>query len=132
MSTPDRSRVIRLAEARTRIPGPAGEHSVSLLQHGSLNVKLSCPVPPNQQTPHEQDEVYVIIRGQGVLLHDGKRDAFEPGDLLFIPAGTEHRFEDFTSDLAVWVVFYGALGGEVRAQALSREGPDIMRKAESQ
>jgi mannose-6-phosphate isomerase-like protein (cupin superfamily) len=115
MSTPDRSRVIRLAEARTRIPGPAGEHSVSLLQHGSLNVKLSCPVPPNQQTPHEQDEVYVIIRGQGVLLHDGKRDAFEPGDLLFIPAGTEHRFEDFTSDLAVWVVFYGALGGEVRA-----------------
>ena len=115
MSKPDRSRVIGLAEARTRIPGPAGEHSVSLLQHGSLNVKLSCPVPPNQQTPHEQDEVYVIIRGRGVLFHDGKRDPFEPGDLLFVPAGTEHRFEDFTEDLAVWVVFYGALGGEVTA-----------------
>jgi mannose-6-phosphate isomerase-like protein (cupin superfamily) len=86
-----------------------------LLQHGSLDVKLSCPVAPNQQTPHEQDEVYVIIRGHGVLLHDGKRDSFESGDLLFIPAGTEHRFEDFTEDLAVWVVFYGALGGEVTA-----------------
>jgi mannose-6-phosphate isomerase-like protein (cupin superfamily) len=115
MSKPDRSRVIRLAEARAAIPGPAGEHSVSLLQRGTLNVKLSLPVPPNQQTPHAQDEVYVIIRGRGVLFHDGKRDPFEPGDLLFVAAGTEHRFENFTEDLAVWVVFYGPPGGEVPA-----------------
>ena len=31
---------------------------------------------------------------------------------LFVPAGVEHRFEDFTDDLAVWVVFYGPEGGE--------------------
>ena len=47
------------------------------------------------------------------LLHDGERDPFESGDLLFVAAGTEHRFEDFTEDLAVWVVFYGPRGGEV-------------------
>ena len=115
MSKPGRSGVIRLAEARAGIPGPAGEHSVGLLQRGTLHVKLSLPVPPNQQTPHEQDEVYVIIRGRGVLLHDGGRDAFEAGDLLFVAAGTEHRFEDFSEDLAVWVVFYGPPGGEVPA-----------------
>jgi mannose-6-phosphate isomerase-like protein (cupin superfamily) len=115
MRKPDRSCVIRLAEAQANLPGPAGEHSVSFLQRGTLNVKLSLPVPPNQQTPHEQDEVYVIIRGRGVLLHDGKRDPFEAGDLLFVAAGTEHRFEDFTEDLAVWVVFYGPPGGEVPA-----------------
>jgi mannose-6-phosphate isomerase-like protein (cupin superfamily) len=80
---------------------------------GTLHVKLSLPVLPNQQTPHAQDEVYVIIRGRGVLVHDGKRDPFESGDLLFVAAGTEHHFEDFTEDLAVWVVFYGADGGEV-------------------
>jgi hypothetical protein len=28
MSTPDRSRVIRLTEAQARIPGPAGERAV--------------------------------------------------------------------------------------------------------
>ena len=95
VSTPDRSRVIHLAEARARIPGPAGEHSVSLLQRGSSNVELSLPVTPNEQTPHAQDEVYVIVRGRGVLLHDGKRDPFETGDLMFVAAGTEHRFEDF-------------------------------------
>ena len=115
MSQPDRSRVIALAEARARIPGPSGEHSASVLQRGSLNVKLSLPVRPNQQTPHTQDEIYVIIRGRGVLCHDGKRDAFEPGALMFVAAGTEHHFEDFTEDLAVWVVFYGPSGGEVSA-----------------
>lgn len=115
MSKPGRSHVVHLAEARAAIPGPAGEHSVSVLQRGTLHVKLSLPVPPNQQTPHAQDEVYVIVRGRGVLLHDGERDAFESGDLLFVAAGTEHRFEDFSEDLAVWVVFYGPQGGEVPA-----------------
>jgi mannose-6-phosphate isomerase-like protein (cupin superfamily) len=113
MSRSGRSHVIRLAEAQTHIPGPKGEHSVSLLQRGTLDVKLSLPVAPNQQTPHAQDELYIIIRGRGVLFHDGKRDAFEAGDLLFVAAGTEHHFEDFTEDLAVWVVFYGEQGGEL-------------------
>ena len=115
MSKPDRSCVIRLARAQARIPGPAGEHSVSVLQRGTLDVKLSLPTPPNQQTPHAQDEVYIVIRGRGILLHDGERDPFESGDLLFVAAGTEHRFEDFSEDLAVWVVFYGPRGGEVSA-----------------
>ncbi len=115
MSKPDRSCVIRLARAQARIPGPAGEHSVSVLQRGTLDVKLSLPTPPNQQTPHAQDEVYVVIRGRGILLHNGERDPFESGDLLFVAAGTEHRFEDFSEDLAVWVVFYGSRGGEVPA-----------------
>jgi mannose-6-phosphate isomerase-like protein (cupin superfamily) len=69
-----------------------------------------------RQSPHAQDEVYVIVRGRGVLLHDGKRDSFEAGDLLFVAAGTEHQFEDFGADLAVWRVFYGPSGGEVAAK----------------
>jgi cupin superfamily acireductone dioxygenase involved in methionine salvage len=82
------------------------------LKRGTLDVALSCPTPPNQQGPHEQDEVYVIVRGRGVLFHDGKRDPFEAGDLLFVAAGVEHRFEDFSADIAVWRLFYGPPGGE--------------------
>jgi mannose-6-phosphate isomerase-like protein (cupin superfamily) len=104
--------VIRLAEAQSRIPGPAGEHAVSVLQRGTLDVALSLPVPPNTQTPHTQDEIYVVIRGRGFLVHDEKRDRFEAGDLLFVAAGTEHHVEDFSEDLAVWRVFYGPAGGE--------------------
>jgi mannose-6-phosphate isomerase-like protein (cupin superfamily) len=107
-----RSQAIRLAEARTCIPGPAGEHAASVLRRGTLNVQLSLPVTPNRQGPHEQDEIYVIVQGRGVLVHDGKRDSFGPGDLVFVSAGTEHHFEDFSADLAVWVVLYGPQGGE--------------------
>ena len=113
MNTVDRSGVIRFAEAQASIPGPAGERAVLVLQRGTLDVKLSLPVPPNQQTPHAQDEIYVIIRGRGVLVHDGQRDPFESGDLLFVAAGIEHHYENFSEDLALWRVFYGAPGGEV-------------------
>jgi mannose-6-phosphate isomerase-like protein (cupin superfamily) len=110
--------VIHLADAQARIPGPAGEHAVSVMERGTLKamVSLGCFAPlPRPTTPHDQDEVYVILRGRGVFLHDGQRDPFGPGDLLFVAAGTEHRFEDFTEDLAVWVVFHGPSGGEVPA-----------------
>jgi mannose-6-phosphate isomerase-like protein (cupin superfamily) len=115
MSKPVRSRVIRLAEAQAGIAASAGERSVSVLRRGTLDVTLGIPARPNEQTPHEQDEVYIVIRGRGVLFHDGKRDPFESGDLLFVPAATEHRFEDFSDDLLVWRVFYGPKGGEVPA-----------------
>ena len=77
MSKPGRSRVIRLAEAQAGIPGPAGERAVMVLQRGTLDVALGLPVRPSQQTPHAQDEIYFIIRGRGVLIHDSKRDRFQ-------------------------------------------------------
>ena len=104
MSTPVRSRVIRLEKA------PMGE---VVLRHGSLDVKLAAPARPNQQTPHAQDELYLVVRGAGVLFHDGVREPFAAGDCLFVAAGVEHHFEDHGPDLAVWRVFYGPDGGEV-------------------
>ena len=79
-----RSRLIRFSESRTSIPGPAGEHSVTVLQRGSIDVRLALApaVLPSELTPHSQDEIYVIVRGEGVLFHDGKRDSFQSGDLL--------------------------------------------------
>jgi mannose-6-phosphate isomerase-like protein (cupin superfamily) len=107
-----RSGVFRPADARSRLPGPAGEHAITLLRRGTLDVALSIPVTPKTQTPHAQDEIYVVIRGHGVLAHDGKRDAFEAGDLLYVAAGVDHQFADHSEDLAVWRVFYGPDGGE--------------------
>jgi quercetin dioxygenase-like cupin family protein len=49
--------------------------------------------------------------GEGVLTHDGKRDAFESGDLLFVAAGIEHQLENISEDFAMWRVFYGPAGG---------------------
>ena len=110
-----RSRVFRFAEANASIPGPSGERSTLVLKRGTCDVKLARPLAPNEQAPHAQDELYVVVRGSGVLVHDGKRDPFEAGDLMFVAAGVEHRFEDFTADFTIWRVFYGASGGEVPA-----------------
>jgi mannose-6-phosphate isomerase-like protein (cupin superfamily) len=107
-----RSGVIHLSEAQRRLPGPPGEHAIGLLRRGTLDVALSIPVTPKTQTPHVRDEIYVVIRGRGVLAHDGRRDSFEAGDLLFVGAGVEHQFVEHSDDLAVWRVFYGPDGGE--------------------
>jgi mannose-6-phosphate isomerase-like protein (cupin superfamily) len=53
-----------------------------------------------------------VIRGTGWFVCDGTRAPIGPGDLVWAPAGAVHRFEDFTDDLAVWVIFYGPEGGE--------------------
>jgi len=101
MSDESQSCIIRLTDAERQIPTPAGEHALSLFEHGTLNLKLSKPVPPNRQTPHEQDELYIVVRGRGELIHNGLRDQFETGDVMFIAAGTEHHVENFTNDLSV-------------------------------
>lgn len=115
MNKPQPSQVIRLAEAQAGIPGPAGEHAVVVFRRGPLDIALSFPRLPAQQTPHAQDEIYFIVRGRGVLLHNGKRDSFQSGDLLFVAAGIEHQIEDISEDFAMWRVFYGPPGGEVTA-----------------
>jgi mannose-6-phosphate isomerase-like protein (cupin superfamily) len=111
VSNPDRSRVIHFAAAQASIR--AGERSACAWHRGSLDVAIALPVPPKDQAPHAQDEIYIIIRGRGVLIHDDKRDSFEPGDILFVAAGTEHQFEEVSEELALWRVFYGPLGGDV-------------------
>tara|TARA_R110002073_G_scaffold49320_2_gene131727 strand:- start:169 stop:279 length:111 start_codon:yes stop_codon:yes gene_type:complete len=32
--------------------------------------------------------------------------------MIFVEAGAEHRFENFSEDFSTWVVFWGAEGGE--------------------
>jgi mannose-6-phosphate isomerase-like protein (cupin superfamily) len=107
-----RSGVFHLADARSLIPGPAGEHFNDVLRRGSLRLLVSHPLRPNQQSPHAQDELYFVVRGRGVLFHDGRRDRFEAGDAMFVAAGIEHHFEDCSDDFEIWVAFYGPAGGE--------------------
>src|SRR5688572_29357812 len=107
MNPTDRGGVIRLAAAQSRIPGSAGERAALILQRGTLDIALSLPVPPNELTPHVQDEIYFVVRGRGMLVYDDKQEPFEPGDILFVAAGTEHHLEYLVKDVAIWRVFYG-------------------------
>ena len=104
-----------VARAMGHLPGPGGERFARVLKHGSMEVEVYAPRDTDPQTPHDRDELYVVVRGSGEFVNGPDRHAFGPGDVLFVPAGVEHRFEGFTEDLVVWVVFYGPEGGETEA-----------------
>ena len=95
-----------------QLPGPNGERSVELFRHGTLTVKLYAPRGSDGQHPHTRDEIYVIATGTGRFEREGKEVSFGPGDVLFVAAGEQHRFVEFTDDFATWVFFYGPEGGE--------------------
>ena len=95
-----------------QLPGPGGERYIELFRHGTLAVELYAPRGNDPQTPHTRDEIYVIISGTGHFRHGSHETTFGAGDVLFVPAGEEHRFEEFTDDFATWVFFYGPEGGE--------------------
>jgi mannose-6-phosphate isomerase-like protein (cupin superfamily) len=102
-------------DALARLPTPEGKRFVAMLEHGSLLVELYAPRGSDLQKPHTRDELYVVVAGRGVFFCDGARTKFATGDALFVRAGAVHRFEDFSDDLAVWVMFYGPEGGEARS-----------------
>lgn len=85
---------------------------IKLLEHGSLEVEIYAPRASDPQSPHDRDEIYVVATGSGMFVCDGERHPFEPGEVLFVAAGVEHRFVDFSEDFSTWVFFYGPVGGE--------------------
>lgn len=89
------------------------------LERGSLLVELYGPRGHDPQSPHDQDEVYVVVSGSGEFVNGEDRHQFGPGDVLFVPAKQEHRFENFTDDFQTWVIFYGPKGGEQAGDKLS-------------
>jgi mannose-6-phosphate isomerase-like protein (cupin superfamily) len=59
----------------------------------------------DDQTPHTEDEVYVVASGRARIVTDSGESAVAVGDVIFVPAGEGHRFVDVSEDLALVVVF---------------------------
>jgi mannose-6-phosphate isomerase-like protein (cupin superfamily) len=103
---------IALQDALAKIPGPDGERFATVFEHGTLQVEIYAPRGIDPQEPHKRDEAYIVVAGSGTFFCGDERHKFRSGDFLFVPAGVEHRFENFSDDLVVWVIFYGPEGGE--------------------
>jgi len=76
--------------------------------HESPGVELGVYVlvapEPDRQQPHEDDEVYVVLDGTGVLEVEHESIPVAEGDAVFVEAGAEHRFTAY-EQLAVLVIF---------------------------
>lgn len=77
------------------------------LKHEAFTVEIYAPVGQDHQTPHTRDEVYVISRGSGWFFNGTERHPFTAGDVIYVPKGVVHRFEDFSEDFVTWVIFFG-------------------------
>jgi mannose-6-phosphate isomerase-like protein (cupin superfamily) len=102
-----------IADAVKQLQKETDKKFTVLLQHGSMQVEYFAPQNIDTQTPHIQDEIYVITSGISNFYINGETISCKTGDVIFVPAGMEHRFVNFSDDFATWVIFYGPQGGEM-------------------
>ncbi|MEJ1967624.1 MAG: cupin domain-containing protein [Rhizomicrobium sp.] len=97
--------------ASTQKLAASGDASVTLFQHGDVNLLLFVPQDQDNQVAHKRDELYFVQAGHGIFKRGGETVRFDAGDVLFVPAGVPHRFASFSAEFKAWVVFFGPEGG---------------------
>ncbi len=102
-----------LAESLNELSKLIQPRFVTPLKRGSLVLELYAPHGTDPEQPHLQDELYLVRTGHGTFEVAGVSKPFTAGDALFVAAGVAHRISAFSDDFAAWVVFYGAVGGEL-------------------
>jgi mannose-6-phosphate isomerase-like protein (cupin superfamily) len=97
---------------RWTAPTGAATDWVEHLRVPDLSVGTYC-IPAgglDDQSPHTEDEIYVVTAGRArIVTPDGAAEV-GPGSVIFVPAGEEHRFDEVTEDLTLLVVFGPAYG----------------------
>lgn len=69
----------------------------------------------DEQQPHGEDEVYVVIAGRARLRVGASDHEVAAGALVYVEAHAPHAFHDITEDLVALVFFAPAEGSETRA-----------------
>ncbi|MEA2654784.1 MAG: hypothetical protein QOI23_149 [Chloroflexota bacterium] len=101
-----------VAQARTAADGYAAEVLRSDLL--SVGLYLLPAGGTDDQTPHNEDEVYYAVSGRAKLRVDSLDHQVQAGTLLFVPALAVHFFHDIEEEL-VLVVFWAPPQGSVGA-----------------
>src|SRR5947207_15410748 len=98
-----------VAAVKDRLREAGGGYEIILQSAGlELGVYVLVAPEPDRQQPHEDDEVYVVLEGSGVLEVEGERVPVQEGAAVFVEAGAEHRFVGY-EQLALLVIFTRAV-----------------------
>jgi mannose-6-phosphate isomerase-like protein (cupin superfamily) len=91
--------------AKRRLAESGGGYEIVHSSPGlEIGVYVLVAPEPDRQQPHDDDEVYVVLEGTGVLDVEGESVALRVGHAVFVPAGAEHRFSAY-EQLSVLVIF---------------------------
>ncbi len=94
-----------VAAAKDRLTASGGGYEIVHASPGlEIGVYVLVAPEPDRQQPHEDDEVYLVLEGTGVLEVEGESVELREGHAAFVPAGADHRFSAY-EQLAVLVVF---------------------------
>ncbi len=116
-----------LADCLERLPlaaneqWPNGYPAAEAMAHGTMMLEVFAPRGEDRQTPHRQDELYIVAGGTSDFVNEGETVSVKAGDALFVRAGAEHRFVGMSEDFVTWVVFWGPEGGEAPAPVPSED-----------
>ena len=80
---------------------------LEFLRHPSMSMGIYELAAENAdlQEPHNEDEVYYVVRGRAQIHVGGADQTVRPGSIVFVAAGVEHRFHSIEEDLSVLVFF---------------------------
>ena len=70
---------------------------------GGLYVLEAGAIDP--QSPHTEDELYVVMSGRAKVMVGGEVRPIRDGSVIFVGAGVEHRFHDIEERLVLLVMF---------------------------
>ena len=71
----------------------------------SMGVYALAAGAEDPQTPHDQDEVYYVVSGRGVLQVEDADRPVQAGSIVYVEANADHRFHSITEDLTTLVFF---------------------------
>ena len=98
---------VGLQQAIAQLQQQDGEPFSIMIHHGQMRVEYYAPRGEDLQTPHQQDELYIISSGSADFDRNGETINCKVHDVLFVPAGMPHRFLNISADFGTWVIFYG-------------------------
>ena len=94
-----------VAEVQRRLAAADGGYEIVHRSSGlEIGVYVLVAPEPDRQQPHDDDEVYVVLEGRGVLEVEGVQTPLEEGQGIFVPADAEHGFTSY-EQLSVLVIF---------------------------
>ena len=71
----------------------------------SVGVYVLAAGTTDPQKPHQEDEVYYVVRGRASMRIGSEEQVVKAGSVIFVAANVEHRFFDISEELEVLVFF---------------------------
>lgn len=78
---------------------------IELLNQKNFSLEIYKPNEIDLQSPHDRDEIYIIISGFGEFQLEEQTFSFKENDFFYVEKSKQHKFINFSEDFSTWVIF---------------------------